>query len=214
MSHPSLMAITIRRGRLDDWDAIQKIHKASFLQAHAPLMSSPLPWFQPQGTSFVATREGDVIVGFIYVVAATNLAAVDDGGDAYIQPGEACIDDLFVHPSCWRMGVGRKLMAAAEGHLVSVTLLRDDDINTIPVVLCVLTVAKDAIAFYSALPGWQPTTPSRPFTGPDGQPYSVFRRLLPLSSSAAAAAATTLTFEEEDVCPVCIEALQKDTSNA
>ena len=97
--------LTVRRARLpEERPHIDAIHDACFEATHRALIATSeghaTPWFQPEGTCFVAEQSGSrgpsILCGFIYVV--TTEAEVGESLSSEEEPPLPRVDDLFVHP--------------------------------------------------------------------------------------------------------------------
>jgi ribosomal protein S18 acetylase RimI-like enzyme len=116
------MAIEIRRGRLADIDALQRISRLAWHDAHAPIIGEEtveefLDDFY-DAESFEAEIEDDKIV----------FAVAVDGGDAdesdapvgFVSarpaddPAVYDLGRIYVLPERWSEGIGRQLLARAE----------------------------------------------------------------------------------------------------
>ena len=94
-----------------DWPAIVRIHRDAFEKAHRPLLGqNAVPWFDPGGLCWVADHAEHGVVGFAF------LEFEPDEHDPTPTHGQPLLDDLFVDPAFQRLGLGRRLIAAAEDH--------------------------------------------------------------------------------------------------
>ena len=100
------MSVTIARARVTERSALEALQRRASLMNEADraaLLAHPdaidLPIEQIEGGRVMVARRDRAIVGFSVV-----LPRPDD---------DAELDGLFVEPSAWRCGIGRKLVAAA-----------------------------------------------------------------------------------------------------
>ena len=112
--------LAVRRARLpEERPHIDAIHDACFEATHRALIATSeghaTPWFQLEGTCFVAEQSGSrgpIISGFIYVV--TTEAEVGESLSSEEEPPLPRVDDLFVHPDAQGQGIGSRLISRAE----------------------------------------------------------------------------------------------------
>jgi ribosomal protein S18 acetylase RimI-like enzyme len=145
--------LTIREAKLEDAYEIALTQTASWVSAYKALVTPERLYSQSLQKRFTSWQKRLQDPQFSVLIAehpsyegvAGFCALQTPSNDADATPDIAQISALYVHPSCWRLGIGRELLKHTTERL-------HQQISEIT--LWVISANEDALAFYDSC-GWK-----------------------------------------------------------
>ena len=144
------MQTTLRRASQADAMAVSELIHASFSALAAA------DWGESAGTTFLAETAPDALAAAIASSALTLVASTADRPvGLLLMPSPRLLALLFVHPSCLRHGIGRKLWEQARATIEA----NHPEVQTVE-----LNATPNSVPFYRAI-GFAPISTEFEFRG-------------------------------------------------